>query len=90
LDTETPSDKENGAENNGDKDEIIFNNLANNSITCCNLANYKISSVENVAQFREVFQNIKELELESNLLDDWTQIFKVINELPKLKLINVR
>jgi hypothetical protein len=92
LDTETRDEKENETEteNKGDKDEIIFNNLANSSITCCNLAYYKISSVENVSQFREVFKSLKELELESNLLNDWAQIFTVINELPLLKLINVR
>ena len=59
-------------------------------LSCVSLANYKISSIDGLGHLAGTFPQIRELELESNLLNSWSQIFQILSSMENLRLINVR
>ncbi len=59
-------------------------------INCVNLAYCKVSSLSNLDFFAENFPFMSELDLEGNLIDSWSFIFTILNNLKSIKIINVR
>ncbi|KAK2709491.1 tubulin-specific chaperone E-like [Artemia franciscana] len=65
------------------------------SRTQCNLGELKEASVSSQPVshggngFESLFPNLEELHLDSTLLSAWTDVFEIINHLPKLKMLNL-
>jgi hypothetical protein len=75
-----------------DQDKILYNNFdvrENIKLNCINLSYNTVSSVSTISKLTQMFPLISELDLENNLLNSWSQIFTVLNELKNIKILNV-
>lgn len=81
FDTDCTLDKE---------DTFLYNNLNFEDklgVHCINLADCNVSSIENIQIVSERFPNVRELDLESNLFNSWSQIFTILNKMKKIKIL---
>ena len=60
------------------------------AINCVNLAHCKISSLDGLDTMNAQFPHLTELDLECNLLNSWSQVFKILDTFKKIKIINIR
>lgn len=61
-----------------------------NDLDRIGLARCRVSDVSSSVKLAATFKNLRELDLEENLLGSWSQIFSLLNELKNLKILIVR
>lgn len=59
-------------------------------LECISLSDSNVSSIETIEVLSEKFPNVKELDLDKNLLNSWSQIFTILKHLKQIKTINLR
>ena len=59
-------------------------------VRCVSLADCGVSSIETYPILCDRYPLISELDLGSNLLNSWSQIFTVLDNLKNIKILNLR
>jgi hypothetical protein len=70
--------------------KINYSSLSQNiRLDAISVAQSKIANLTTLPKVSEMFTNLKEIDLEDNLFGSWEDIFKILDELKHLRLINV-
>ena len=54
------------------------------------MAQSKIATFNTLDKINQTFKYLKELDLQENLFGSWEDVFRVLDELKTLKIINIR